>query len=321
MRVSVVIPSYNHARYITEAVDSALAAPMDDLEVVLVDDGSNDDTLERLAVYQGDPRVRVHEQGNRGAHAALNRGLELATGDVVFILNSDDSFDPERIPRLVERLERDPDIAVACSWIRIVDDQGATLGIKEGAHNMLPPWSPPRTGPRLGDLGDPRLAMLETNFPSTTSNVAFRRSLVTERGLSFLPLRYTHDWDFVLSACANGRIDVVEETLVSYRVHDANTIREGAEEEQGQGLMRFEILWVIARHAAATLRRFEKDGHSYGELQRRMWASCPTFGHEALLSQLLLVRGDTPVPPAAFDDLLRPAHPLRSAAIVALDAR
>jgi glycosyltransferase involved in cell wall biosynthesis len=78
--VSVVIPSYNHGRFIGEAVDSVLGSPFAELELVIVDDGSTDDTLQRLAAYRDDRRVRIEEQPNRGAHAALNRGLELARG-------------------------------------------------------------------------------------------------------------------------------------------------------------------------------------------------------------------------------------------------
>ena len=74
MRVSVVIPSYNHATFIVETIESVLATAMDDLELVLVDDGSTDDTLERLEELRGDPRLAIYTQANQGAHAALNRG-------------------------------------------------------------------------------------------------------------------------------------------------------------------------------------------------------------------------------------------------------
>ena len=171
---------------------------------------------------------------------------------------------------------------------------------------------------RHQDTGDPRLAMLETNFVSTTSNIAFRRELIAAHGLSFQPLRYTHDWDFILSACAHGAMDVVEEPLVSYRVHGANTIREGQEEDLGTGQMRFEIMWSVVRHAQETCRLAVQQGHDAEDLRGRMWRSLPRFGCESILSQLLILRGEGPVPPAAYDDLLRPDHPFRVAAIEVL---
>jgi glycosyltransferase involved in cell wall biosynthesis len=106
--VSVVIPSYNHARYIGRAVDSVLSSTFTDLELVIVDDGSTDDTLEVLRPYRSRPEVKVRTQENRGAHAALNVGLSLARGRLLFVLNSDDAYHPERIGRLVEHVDDDP---------------------------------------------------------------------------------------------------------------------------------------------------------------------------------------------------------------------
>ena len=103
--VSVIVPSFNHEAFVGPAIDSALAPGGADVEVVVVDDGSTDDSRERLEAYAGNPRVKVHHQENRGAHAALNRGLELAGGDLIFILNSDDSFAPQRIENLARRLD------------------------------------------------------------------------------------------------------------------------------------------------------------------------------------------------------------------------
>jgi len=317
MHVSVVIPSYNHAAFIEEAIASVLATPGDDLELVVVDDGSSDDTLQRLERLRGDSRLCIHAQANQGAPAALNRGLELARGELVFILNSDDLFAAERIPRLAEPLATDPSIAIAATWIRVIDDAGVELGVKR-AWRSLPPWPPPCGGPHLQDLGDPSLAMLQTNYVSTTSNIAFRRELVTSHGLRFQPLRYTHDWDFILQATAHGRIELVEEPLVSYRVHGANTIREGRDETVGTGLMRFEIMWSVVRHATAVCRRAVSQGHSAEDLRARLWRSLPRFGCDSILAQLLALRGSDPVPPAAYDDLLRPAHPFREAAIATL---
>jgi len=313
----VVIPSFNHVRFIAEALRSVLSGPFEDLEVILVDDGSTDDTLDVVDGFRRDRRLSVHTQENQGAHAALNRGVSLARGDLIFILNSDDAFEPERIPCLVELFEADPELAVAASWLHVVDEGGASLGIKRGAANM-PPWPPPRRGPRLSDLGDPHLALLEQNWVATTSNVAFRRDLFEDNGLRFLPLRYAHDWDFLLSACACGRIAMVEQPLVRYRVHGDNTILEGQRQDQGQGMMRFEILWVLARHALRTLATQEAQGRDGADLRQRLWRSLPRFGRETILQQLLLMRGAEERPPAAYDALLRPDHPYRKAATALL---
>ncbi len=310
--VSVVIPSYNHGRFIERAVDSVLASSFADLELVIVDDGSTDNTLEILRPYRAEPRVRIRNQENRGAHVALNVGLSLARGELLFVLNSDDSYHRDRIRRLVENFRTHPEVALAASWIEVVDADDTGLGIKEGWANM-PPWPAPTDGPMLSDLGDPELALLETNFVSTTSNVAFRRSLLDDAGLDFLPLRYTHDWDFILSACRHGRLLILPEPLVSYRVHGDNTIHEGVDRSKGE--MRFEVMWTTIRHAVPTIRRAAKRELEAGDLRARMWKSLPRFGAETLLAQMLSLRGSGSRPPASYDAMLDPAHPFRIAAV------
>ncbi len=311
MEFSVVIPSFNHESFVGAAIESALTNDRNDREVVVVDDGSTDGSRERLCAYERDPRVRLHYQENRGAHAALNRGCELARGRLIFILNSDDLFDPRRVGILSNRLASNSGAFLAASWIEVVDATGALLGIKQAWRN-LPPWAPPSTGPRLSAIGDPRLALLETNWLSTTSNMAFPSALIHDHGLRFAPLRYAHDWDFALSACHRGAIELVEEPLLQYRVHGANTIGEGNDE--GQGLMRFEILWVVARHAMRLLRESAGSQSELVRLRQGLSNSAPTFGCDALFDQLLLLRGVDDNPPLAYDALLEPDHPFRRAA-------
>lgn len=325
-KVSVLVPSYNHAAFVEEAVRSALAHHRHPLEVIVVDDGSRDDSVEILRAID-DPRLEVIAQENRGAHAAFGRTLDRARGEIVFLLNSDDAYAPERIDRFVERFDADPDLLALASWIEIVDGDGASLGTKH-AWSDLPPWPPPLPGPSLGDLatekGEPGLALLETNWVSTTSNLAFRRTPVEAAGLRFLELRYCHDWDFLLGlvelGLANGgRFDLVTEPLVRYRVHGENTIRErGTDSVSGQGAMRFEILWLLARRAGRLVDLYTNAGFDRVELEARLWRSLPRSGRESLLAQLLVLRGASPTPPAAYDRLLDPAHPFRRQAVASL---
>jgi len=308
--VSVVIPSYNHAAFVVEAVESALACRRVDLEIVVIDDGSTDDSRDRLELVAGDPRVRIEHQENRGAHAALNRGCELARGRLIFILNSDDAYHPDRIERLKARLDASPEAALAASHIEVVDGAGSTIGVKH-AWKTLPPWKPPTAGPYLSGLGDPRLALLETNWLATTSNMAFPSSLIRDHGLRFAPLRYAHDWDFALAACRHGTIEVVEEPLVRYRVHGANTIDEGGAD--GRAAMHFEIMWVVARHAMALLRSAAADEAQLAHLRELLWKSAPRFDRDPVLDQLLLLRGAAATPPPEYDALVSGDHPFRSA--------
>ena len=316
---SVVIPSYNHGAFVEAAACSVLASELasgDSLELLIVDDGSTDDSRARLERFRDDPRVKNHFQENRGAHDALNRGVGASRGEIVFILNSDDLYHPSRVRRVLERFAEDPELNMLASWLDVIDAEGSHLGIKRAWHDM-PPWPPPSTGPGLAATGDPRLALLETNYVSTTSNLAFRRQLY-DGGARFLPLRYAHDWDFLLAASERGRLDVIEEPLVSYRIHATNTIREGEHQARAEGRMRFEILWLVARHAARVLAEHAGDEHTATDLWHRFWNRAPRFDDISILSRLVALRGGDPEPPAAYEALIGEDHPFRRRAVALL---
>ena len=212
-----MIPLYNHARFIAEAVESAIAQGDLVREIVVVDDGSTD---ESAVIMQGlcerEPRIVFWSQPNRGAHAAINAGLQRATGDLVAILNSDDAYLADRLPALVAALASEPAADIAASGLAFVNEAG------EAIDN---PWYEAARG-FYRSCGDLATALINGNFLMTTSNYLFRRSLLDEIGL-FAPLRYMHDVDFGLRAIAAGkRFALVDKPLLRYRMHGGNTIRE-----------------------------------------------------------------------------------------------
>ena len=285
VKVSVLVPSYNHADFIVAAIESALVAiDIADVtaEVRVLDDGSSDDSLERLSRIDDD-RLIVESQENAGAHVAFNRLLEAARGDYIFLLNSDDLYAPGRVSKVLATFDAAPDLVAVGSWLEIIDTADKSLGVKE-AWRTLPPWPKPRRGPYLSDLGEPGLALLETNYLSTTSNIAFRRE--SAESLRFADLRYCHDWDFFLGLAARGELAMIDEPLVRYRVHPSNTLRET--EDEGTARMRFEIQWLLARRAQAVIEAASERGrYDAADLRRRLWSSLPHFGAEKVLLQLL----------------------------------
>src|SRR5215213_8778257 len=127
-RVSVVVPLYNHARFVADAVRSALAQGPVLREVVVVDDGSTDNSAEALLAACGDDaRLVLWSQPNRGAHAAINAGLLRATGEVLAVLNSDDVYAPGRLDRLVAALDADPGADLAATGLSFVDGGGSPI--------------------------------------------------------------------------------------------------------------------------------------------------------------------------------------------------
>jgi len=241
--VSVVIPSYNHRQYLPAAVESVLGQSHEHLELIIVDDGSTDDSREYLRGIS-DPRCTVVEQRNAGAHAAINRGLALAKGDVLAILNSDDIFHPTRIEACLRELAANPCDLVA-TWLEVIDEGGAVLGVKQGWTNMLP-WPVRHAGGSVGELGEFATNLLLTNFVSTTSNIVVTRRVYDAIG-GMRNLRFAHDWDFLLRAAHQFRCELIPQPLLRYRIHPANTI------SSNRAWMLLEICWVVA----VALRRFQ----------------------------------------------------------------
>jgi glycosyltransferase involved in cell wall biosynthesis len=242
--VSIVIPSYNHARYLSSAIDSVLSQSYREIELIVIDDGSSDDSVNLLKQIKDD-RYSFYCQENQGAHVAINRGLALASGEFLAILNSDDVFHPDRIQELMAEFRNDPEAELLSTWIEVIDASGQLLAIKEGWHN-LEPW--PIDHPELSfeQTDDFGLNLLRGNFVASTSNVMMRRSLYDRVG-GMRNLRFAHDWDFLLRAASCAKCKLIPKPLVKYRVHETNTI------SSDRAWMLFDICWVLA----ANLHRFE----------------------------------------------------------------
>ena len=126
-KVTVFIPVHNREDYICVAVNSILAQTFEDFELVVVDDGSSDRTVEVLKRYS-DRRLRVARNlENLGIPATRNHGLELARGDYIALLDSDDHAYPRRLERQVKYLDANPDIAQVGSWCSFMDSEGNML--------------------------------------------------------------------------------------------------------------------------------------------------------------------------------------------------
>jgi len=136
-RVSVIIPTYNRAATLGRAIDSALEQTIDDLEVVVVDDGSTDDTESVLAAYE-DPRVRtIIHATNQGANVARNTGLEHVRGEYVAFLDSDDVWHPAKLERQLAALEARSSIWVGAYCDTAYDLSGTSGWLRSTAASAL----------------------------------------------------------------------------------------------------------------------------------------------------------------------------------------
>ena len=216
-RVSVVVPLYNHSGFIGEVIASILAQGEAVREVIVIDNGSADDSARAMgSLATKDQRIRFRTQPNQGAHATLNAGLAEASGELLAILNSDDAYLPGRLNTLASLLDEEQAADLAASRIVFIDGAGAAVA---------DPWFEEAWAVHAGGvpLG---VALVNANLLMTTSNFVFRRTLLDRSGL-FAPLRYAHDLDFALRALALGAgIALLDRPFLRYRIHGSNTISE-----------------------------------------------------------------------------------------------
>jgi glycosyltransferase involved in cell wall biosynthesis/FMN phosphatase YigB (HAD superfamily) len=271
--VSVVIPSYNHARYVAEAVTSALAQDVE-VEVVVRDDASTDDSWQILSALS-DPRLRLsRNETNQGAHATLQLALDEARGEYLAILNSDDRYAPQRLKRCLAVLEQGHDLVG--TDIRLMDAEGAIID----AHW----WNDAFAGLKAvwGETHDWVATLLEGNMFMTTSNFVFSRRLWEELA-PFSAQRYVHDYDFLLRALIHGkRLGWLDEPLLDYRLHHTNTINEQPLDAnlETSALLREHVPTLLAAGKSAGAKRDHTRLHHLGS----QWARTERYEQEILLA-------------------------------------
>ncbi len=216
MRLAVIVPCYNHARYVGAALESALSQSRAPDRVIVIDDGSRDDSVAVLRAFEA-RGVEVEAQENAGAHETINRLVKKAAEDceLVAVLNSDDAYLPGRFERCLPEFERDADLAVLATALELMDDDGGDLDPDSSrARWFRAAWS--LRGREYHEW------MGVCNFPATTSNVIARADYLLAN--PFRPYRFNHDYYLLAKAAVEGRFGLVDEPLVRYRVHANNTI-------------------------------------------------------------------------------------------------
>jgi len=206
--VSVIIPNYNYGRFLSETIESVLAQTYPCREIIVVDDGSTDNSLEVLARYEKDG-VKVIRQKNFGVGAARNAGAKASSGDLIAFLDADDFWLPQKIEKQIERLLADEEFGLVTCGMREFDASGETIKIyaegKEG-------WC----------AEDILLVKPVTAGPGSSS--LLRREVFEQAG-GFDERKEMHpseDWEFCYRAARVAKIAFVPEILVAYRNHGGN---------------------------------------------------------------------------------------------------
>jgi glycosyltransferase involved in cell wall biosynthesis len=221
--VSVIIPSYNSCRFVIEAVESVLLQSYSPIEVIVVDDGSTDDTASVLAPYRS--HVRYVYQANRGLAGARNRGIAEARGELVAFLDADDVWMPEKLARQMEALSGAPQAGLVHTDVLFLEQ---ATGQK--SHRKT------RKTEYVGDC----YRLLFTRNQLTASSVLLRKECLTRVGWFEESLRRLEDYDLWLRVARHYPFACVGEPLVVYRLHNNNLSRATLE-------MRKDELYVLEK--------------------------------------------------------------------------
>lgn len=215
--VSVVIPSYNSARWVGEAIESVLGQSFPDWELLLVDDGSTDNTRAVVARYT-DPRVRYIYQENQERSAARNRGVREAQGAFVAFLDADDLWLPEKLAEQVKVFEREPAVGLVYAGTYVVEEDGRPFFQQRCQHR--------------GFVVRPLL--VEDNIVAGSASSAMVRRECFERvGYWDETLAVCEDWEMWLRIARSYLFDFVPQPLVKVRTHGNNTQKQAEKMRRG----------------------------------------------------------------------------------------
>lgn len=235
--VSVIVPSYNHEKYISNAIESVRAQTFTNWELIIVDDGSSDNSLEIIKRFASlDSRIRYFSQKNNDAPYTINRGMRESIGEYIAILNSDDAFEPKKLEESVVVLSQGADFVFG--KMHVIDNNNITIDDR----NERVKWINEKLN-NSHDEASLKKILLNINYIVTTTNFVFKRELLKTVGFFHEKLHYGHDYNFLIRAYQCGVIiKFIPEYHSLYRIHSDNTISKGYAEsllEAGYSIARF----------------------------------------------------------------------------------
>lgn len=244
LSVSVIIPTYNYGRFVGEAIESVLAQTLRAREVIVVDDGSTDDTAEVLRRYKG--HIQIVRQQNGGVSAACNNGARLATGKLLAFLDADDVWLPRKLECQVGRFIEEPELGLVHCGVEEIDANGNVLRTRlEGLEGWV----------AREMLLYRRAVILGGGSGAVISKDAFHAVGGFDERIAV-----SQDWDIHYRVAVRWKVGFVPEVLLRYRLHGSNQHRNMRRMEHDM-LLGYDKAFGIASPELLRLRR-----RSYGNL-------------------------------------------------------
>lgn len=199
--ISIILPVFNAETTIAETIHSVLAQTLIDFELLIINDGSTDATLDIISTID-DPRINIFTFPNSGVVKSRNRGLEKASGELISFIDADDLWTPNKLERQWHALQANSNASVAYSWTNYINASGKF--VREGWHSQAD--------------GDVYAELAKNCFIENGSNILFRRLILSEIDGFDDSLLMCEDWDFYLRLAEKFQFVCVPEPQILYRI-------------------------------------------------------------------------------------------------------
>lgn len=202
-KISIILPVYNADSFIRTTIESLFSQTFNDFELIVINDGSTDNSLNIISNYKNDPRLKIiNNDKNLGLIYTLNRGIKMAKGELIARIDADDIAIKNRLKLQADYMDNHPNVALVGGWAELIDEQGA------GFHIHKVPTAPTEI---LNSI-------LLTNCFIHPS-VMFRRSIALELGGFRQEALHAEDYDLWLRMCEHHQVANLPNVLIQYRIH------------------------------------------------------------------------------------------------------
>jgi len=231
-QVSVIIPNYNHGKYLARRIDTVIGQSIDDLQIIILDDASTDDSLTIIAPYLADPRITLitNECNSGNPFVQWNKGVELATSDYVWIAESDDYADPHLLEILMASIKANPGVGLAYCQSWLVDEEGRKTQTFDNYDRSVSKgrWKEGFVNKGADEI---RNYLVKKNTIPNASAVLFSRKIYQQAGAAPENLQLCGDWLTWVKILTRCDLVFIPEPLNFFRSSHASSQRTLAKKE------------------------------------------------------------------------------------------
>ena len=247
-KVSIVIPAYNHEKYVRECIQSVLDQTYQDFEIIITDDGSSDGTVNVIKEFD-DSRIQLYTHANnKGVCTAINNCIQKAVGEYIAVLNSDDAWEPTKLEKQVKYLDSHPEIGAVFSKVAFIDETGTLIGPSDYRDYYA-----------FEKENRSRCEWLKYFFFSGNClchpSILIRKKCHEDVGLYNKRMFNLHDLDMWVRLCFKYEIHILDEKLVRFRIRAAEA-NAGADTMPNRIRIRFEHMQILNHYLKVNDKQF-----------------------------------------------------------------